>query len=236
MQSRLTCLSRWFLILAAIWLHVPGQATAFQRQPCAVVTQQEPAIDPDLSVAWSLCMLVESGRLEEMRLPSFGALRSQLKDFYLSINYVPVWIAEGRPTPRALLVISILKNAEQKGLNPEDYDGSQWSQRLATLASATSGSAVHMAARFDLGLTVCLARYICHLHKGRIESPAEFGPEGKRWDYNPFAFIAARVLTTSDVAATLEEVEPPYPGYRRTEKALQQYLALSNGGREPQLL
>src|SRR5205823_3522700 len=39
-----------------------------------------------------------------------------------------------------------------------------------------------------------------------------------------------RVVNAQDVASVLEQVEPSFPGYRRTRLALEQYLALARQG------
>ena len=40
------------------------------------------------------------------------------------------WIRDGHPTPQALAIIEILKQADTLGLDPEDYDGSRWADRM----------------------------------------------------------------------------------------------------------
>ena len=57
-------------------------------------------------------------------------------------------------------MIQILEAAEVKDSNPADYDGGLWSQRVATLQHNGQRVAEHNLARFDLALTVSIARYI----------------------------------------------------------------------------
>ena len=86
-------------------------------------------------------------------------------------------------------MIEILKDADAKGLNSEDYDGSRWAGRLTALNTLNQGglnqsglnqsglngggkSEADVAgfdpARFDLALTVCVMRYVSDLHFGKV--------------------------------------------------------------------
>src|SRR5579883_111275 len=177
----------------------------------------------------SMPMPLKTGYLADMRVPDFAGYRSQIKDSYLQSNYTPVWILENRPTSQAIAVIAILQNAEQKGLNPQDYDDARWNTRLTTLTGEKSLPSAADLARFDIEVMISLMRYIGHLHQGRIHPPLLFSLDVKRDEYNPADLIRVRVLAATDVGSVLEEVEPPYAGYRRTELALQRYLALGDG-------
>ena len=42
------------------------------------------------------------------------------------------------------------------------------------------------------------------------------------------SFLQQRLLHSADVKAALEEMEPPYEGYRQTEQALQRYIVLAH--------
>ena len=132
------------------------------------------------------------------------------------------------PTPQALQVIAVMQQAAQKGLSAEDYDGSRWSDRLAKLKPATRQPAEADAVKFDLALTVCAMRYISDLHIGRV-NPKHFAfafdEESKKYDLAEF--LRDHVANGNDVAGALAEVEPPYPGYRRTMRALATYMELA---------
>ena len=171
--------------------------------------------------AGPLRQIVESGRLDDLRWPDFSDYRVHLREFYQPA-YDLVWIRDGQPTPQALATIEILQQADQQGLNAEDYDGSRWKQRLTQLHDPKN------TAQFDAALTVCLMRYISDLHIGKV-NPRHFGfglsVENKKYDLAQF--IRDRLISGQDVAATLQEVEPPFPGYKRTLIALRHYLEIS---------
>jgi murein L,D-transpeptidase YcbB/YkuD len=71
-------------------------------------------------------------------------------------------------------------------------------------------------------------RYISDLHVGRVNPKHfKFGIDVEQKKYDLPQFMAQKLLVASDVAQVLNEVEPPYYGYQRTEAALQAYLALA---------
>ena len=55
--------------------------------------------------------------------------------------------------------------------------------------------------------------------------PFDFDIETKKYDLPQF--LKADVVDASDVAGALAQVEPPYPGYKRTIQALHTYLQLA---------
>ena len=169
--------------------------------------------------------LVNSGNLEGLRWPNFSDYRASLQKFYEPTGYAPAWVREGQPVPQALSLIEGFRNAGKKGLDPEDYDASRWEKRIHDLQGPSNGLAV---ARFDVALTVCTMRYVSDLRIGRI-NPQHFNfglsVEGKKYDLAQF--LHDRILTTSDVQAVLDEVEPPFAAYRRTEQALAHYIELA---------
>jgi murein L,D-transpeptidase YcbB/YkuD len=125
-------------------------------------------------------------------------------------------------------MIALMLQAGQKGLSADDYDGSRWSDRLAKLKPAARQPAEADAVRFDLALTVCAMRYISDLHVGRVNPKRlafAFDDESKKHDLAEF--LKDHVAGGNDIAGALAQVEPPYPGYRRTIQALQTYMDLA---------
>jgi murein L,D-transpeptidase YcbB/YkuD len=57
----------------------------------------------------------------------------------------------------------------------------------------------------------------------------------ERKKYDLAQFLRDRVLTASDLQAVLDEVEPPFGGYRRSEQALARYMELARSGEEAKL-
>jgi murein L,D-transpeptidase YcbB/YkuD len=213
-------------------------ATAFpignvQAAPCDVLAASlaDNPTNANAAVKRILCNHIENGQLEELRWPNFADYRSDLKAFYQPFDNAPAWIAGEKPSAQALAIIALFQDAEKKGLHPEDYDASRWGERLARFVAAQGSAAASDLASFDLALTVSTMRYISDLHNGRINPRYfQFGYDIDAKKYNLAEFLRTRIIGAPDVASVLEQVEPSFPGYRRTKLALEQYMALAQQG------
>jgi len=172
--------------------------------------------------------IVQDGHLPELRWPDFTDYRKHLVKFYEAYGYSLPWTRGMQPTQQAQDMIALLMKADQKGLSAEDYDASRWSARIAKLKPATQQPAEEDALHFDAALTVCLMRYISDLHIGKVNPRHfEFGFDVETKKYDLPDLLRDHVVDSSNVAAMLEQVEPPLPGYRRTIAALQTYMELA---------
>jgi murein L,D-transpeptidase YcbB/YkuD len=166
--------------------------------------------------------IITSGRLSDLRWPDFSDYRKHLQSLYEPNSFGLLWIQQGRPTPQALAIIEVLEQADQNGLDPEDYDGSRWKERLARELEAGND------ARFDAALSVCLMRYISDLHIGKV-NPRHFGfglsVEHKKYDLP--RFIRERLVMSENIKEALAEVEPRFPSYKRTVAMLRHYLEIA---------
>ena len=189
-----------------------------------------PAIaqSPPSDCGSALCRLVASGNLPTLRWPDFSDYRTRVRSFY-EPDYTFGWTRDGRLTGQAAAVIEALAAADTKGLNSEDYDGPRWAGRVANLSHADRPPSEDELAEFDLALTVSVMRYVSDLHFGRANPGifhSEFDPGHEQFDLP--SFLQQRLLPSADVKTALEEIEPPYEGYRRAEQALQRYVVLAH--------
>jgi murein L,D-transpeptidase YcbB/YkuD len=169
--------------------------------------------------------IADAGRLADLRWPDFTDYRLHVQNFYAPTGYVPAWVRNGQPTRQALGVIAILQQAGDKGLSAEDYDGSLWAGRVSHLQGPPSSLSDSDLAHFDAALTVCTMRYISDLHIGKVNPKYfHFGLDIEHKKYSLPDFLRQRVIDAPDVKVILDEVEPPFPRYKRTEEALQRYL------------
>jgi murein L,D-transpeptidase YcbB/YkuD len=210
-MARRIVFSRWPLRL--LWLLIVG---AFI----------ESAVAQPSDVSSQLRGIASAAQLPELRWPDFSDYRGHVQNFYQPSDYAPAWVRNGQPTPQALLIINLLKQADTQGLDPEDYDGSRWADRLARLQNSheTGQSAI-----FDAALTVCLMRYISDRHIGRVNPQHfKFGLSVEEKKYDLPAFLRDRLVNGQDVNAELAQIGPPFAGYNRTLLALQRYLQLAS--------
>ncbi|MBZ5522380.1 MAG: L,D-transpeptidase family protein [Acidobacteriia bacterium] len=215
-----------FVLLAVPVADNPGpEVTSF-----IFTSQQAPVSHPEL------CAIIETGLLADLRWPDFSGYRAQVKNFYQSANCSLAWFEQGRPTPRALAMISLLQNAGTKGLQAEDYDGLLWAERLARVSQPAASVPPSDLQRFDLALTVSVMRYISDLHQGRLNPRrVRFDLKVEAREHNLAEFVRALLLVDGDVRPAIEGVEPQSPGYRRALNALERYLILEKEGDGPLL-
>ena len=203
----------------------PGAVALLAALACALAAGRAAAVAAASTPAADLQSIVAKGRLAELRWPDFPDYLADVQSFYEAGGYALAWSRDGRPTPRAQELIASLKRATDKGLEPEDYDASRWDERIQRLNEPG------MAARFDAALTVCLMRYVSDLHVGRVNpNEFKFKLDVRNASYDLPQFLRQDLLTTGDVNAEIELVEPPFRGYRRTRDALRHYLGLAQQG------
>src|SRR5277367_2123888 len=172
--------------------------------------------------------MVQSGNLPELRWPNFSDYTKHVTKFYDAYGYALPWVRDMQPTAQAQQVIAALREADQKGLSAEDYDGARWKDRLAKLKPTAAQPSEADAVNFDLALTVCVMRYISDLHIGKVNPKHfDFAFDVESRKYELPDFLKTNIVEASDVAAALAKVEPPYPGYQRTIQALHTYLELA---------
>ncbi len=167
----------------------------------------------------------EAASLADLKWPNFSDYQAHVKNFYNAGGNALAWIRGGKPTPQALAIIGVMQQADMKGLSAADYDGPAWAGRIDHLDHSPSDlDFVH----FDMALTVCTMRYISDLRIGKVNPKFfHFGLDVENHKYNLPQFLRDRLVNSAGVIPVLEEVEPPFPGYRRTEATLQHYLQLA---------
>jgi murein L,D-transpeptidase YcbB/YkuD len=211
----------FLVVFSAIACHTSGDPP----QKPGSVTPERAALIPETAeeVSAVLRPLVASGKFANLRWPDFRDVSGDTAKFYASRSYAPAWVDGAGPTAQAKLVVSILQNAAQKGLNAEDYDASRWQARQDALVGKPTPDEV---ARFDLALSVCLLRYVSALNVGRIN------PRHLKFDLDlnhrktGLPGFVEQISQASDIAPLLDEVEPQEDGYSRTSQALRTYLSL----------
>ena len=215
------------LALAALALlfarYIGSTAARSQSQSSTNPAAPPQPLSPEGQAA--LRAAIDSGNLPQLRWPDFSDYRKLVKEFYDSYGNSLPWVRGMQPTAQAQQVIALLLQADQEGLSADDYDGPRWSERLAKLHPVASQPSEADALQFDVALTVCVMRYVSDLHIGKVNPKHfdfDFDIEAKKYDLPQF--LKTDVVDASDVPGVLAQVEPPYPGYQRTIKALHNYL------------
>jgi murein L,D-transpeptidase YcbB/YkuD len=217
------------IFVLAFWIACSGCKSQAANSP-----QQQSSSSVDLTAVSSrLHEIADTGNLSDLRWPNFTDYRLHFQHVYEASNFAPVWLSNGKPTPQALAVIQALEASKQKGLSPDDYDASRWTDRLHGLDGSPTADTL---ARFDAALTVGVMRYISDLHIGRVNPKHfNFGIDIEQKKYELPQFVTTKVINAADIPGVLNGVEPSYNGYKATEAMLQRYLQLAAQGDGPQV-
>lgn len=195
--------------------------------PAATAAKQSVAEPLSPSGQQQLRTIVDSDRLADLQWPDFSDYGKWVKEFYESSSYGLAWTHAGKPTAQARELIAILDDAEEKGLDSREYDGGRWNGRIKSLDGAAVPNESTQV-KFDVALTVSAMRYISDLHLGMVDPRIlhrDFDPQVHKYDLAEF--LHRQVILAASVKDALQEVEPLFPGYRRTLGALHKYLQLA---------
>ena len=217
----------WKIVLTSVV--IAGMSIASGKAfPVFLAEPHSTVAGPTLSASGvpTLHALVESARNADLRWPDFTSYKTEVTKLYEASGYSLLWVQNGRVRLQGLAVIELLQNANAKGLDPEDYDGSRWQGRLLKLGQKPSEQDL---ASFDTALTISAMRYIRAIHCGRV-NPKEFkfelDTEGLQL---PLAeFVQTHVINATDAAAEIQKLEPSFPGYKKLLALLPVYEGYAN--------
>ena len=215
------------LVLSAILICIGGSGSSQVMLPSAGLPILSQPADAAVSSAVSseLREMAAKGQLGN-NLNTAG-YREQIKRLYESTNFAPLWIKSGEPTSQATYLIESMRASRLKGLNPSDYDA----EGLAKQSKSLKGASAAVQASFDASLTMATMRYISDLRIGRINPKhLKFGIDVQSKKYDLPEFISQQVASAGNVQSVLDQIEPPYAGYRRIESSLKQYIDLAAKG------
>ena len=214
-------------LLSAILICLHG--TGFSQvlhSAAALSTSNEPAdAAASSAVSSELRGMAAKGQLGN-NLNTTG-YREQIKRLYESTNFASLWIKGDEPTSQATYLIEAFRASRLKGLNPSDYGA----ESLTTQSKSLKGASAAAQASFDATLTLATMRYISDLRIGRINPKhLKFGIDVQSKKYDLPEFITQQVASAGNVQSVLDQIEPPYSGYRNIESALKHYLDLAAKG------
>lgn len=153
----------------------------------------------------------------------------------------PLWLTQGRPSPQALALLGVLRQADAYGLRPADYDAARLSAlaaamsagdeaaiRRTSLAPGGDSCGVARESQFDLDLSAATVAFVSDLHYGRIDPRAVgFNLGEPRPDDLDLAAALRALASSTDVARSLGAFEPQFEHYRLLEQALARYRRLA---------
>ena len=223
---------QWMMVLTSVV--VAGMSVASGETFPAFFAEQHPVLaGQTLSASGvpALHRIVDTARNADLRWSDFTPYKTEVAKLYETNSYSLLWIQNGRVRPQGLAVIELLQNANAKGLDPEDYDGSRWQGRLLKLGQTKLDQkpSEQDLASFDTALTVSAMRYIRAIHCGRVNPKEVKFQLDMGAEPIPLAeFIQTHVVNVRDPVAEIQKLEPPFLGYRKLLALLPVYEGYAN--------
>ncbi len=174
----------------------------------------------------ALKQIIEEGNPAYLDWSSDLAARDQIAKLYQANGYRLLWSDGEKPTATAILLLQELRNAAERGLDPEDYPGNRLAYLLIDLIDAPH-SGIEQWALFDAGLSLASLRFLSDLHFGRVD-PASLGHDlsiGRIKLDLPAAL--GNLATAVNVTVAVDALEPQFNHYALLKKQLSRYRELA---------
>ena len=138
-----------------------------------------------------------------------------------------LWTPNGLLTSSAAAVLAEMRDAEKYGLRSRDYGSDTLLARAAALGSNSGAQAL---TALDGDISHAVARFVTHLHSGRI-SPRAVGHDLDVPHGTVDGAVAVHALAQSGAPlAVLADYEPAFHHYELLRDALSRYRALAAAG------
>jgi murein L,D-transpeptidase YcbB/YkuD len=201
------------IIAAVLTAMAPAQVPA---QPPA----QAPAED-------ALKQIIDEGNPAYLDWATALIDRERVAKLYESNGYRLLWSDGEKPTTAAINLLQELRQARDRGLDPEDYPGNRLAYLLVDLIDSPHAG-VEQWALFDASLSLAGIRFLSDLHYGRLD-PAAVGHnltvERIRLDVPT---TLAHLATAVNVALAVDALEPQFTHYALLKRQLSRYRALAS--------
>ncbi|WP_010297576.1 L,D-transpeptidase family protein [Candidatus Odyssella thessalonicensis] len=152
----------------------------------------------------------------EALVSSNKSLSSDTREFYKQHNYTAVWYPNGKESVAAQIAKKVLKEADQEGLDPLDYQEGWAEKKDADWATA------------EIALTNTFLRFIDHVRVGRV--PAKDAARTIKLvspKTDPVKLLTEALQDGANKFNKLTQMAPDVTGYQDLKTLLQTFKALS---------
>lgn len=187
-----------------------------------------------LETAWiaeDQAALVLRGILNEGVRPSAGdedfrEHAGDLRALYEKNGHRWYWSQGVKPTAQSERIIDLLASAEDYGLDPAQYNASQFRFWRHKLASSTEQPTAQNLAEFDVGLSLAVMRFVDAVHRGHI-NPQKLRLSIDVGSRRPdFPSLVAELAVADEPQAVIGRVEPRFSFYSNLKAGLARYRDL----------
>lgn len=151
-----------------------------------------------------------------------------LKYFYHQRGYERAWSTGGQPTPSAVVLAQVLRQAEREGLEAKGTHRATIERLLEQARTGALSPSTQIA--LDLQLTDAFLHYGTILLQGRIDPRTLHGGWELPHRHADLVALLDTALRANTIETALARLEPPYPAYVRLKQALAAYHRLADEG------
>ncbi len=175
----------------------------------------------------ALKQIIEEGNPAYLDWSTALAERERIAKLYEDDGYRLLWSDGEKPTAAAISLLQELRQAAERGLNPEDYPGNRLAYLLVdSIDSPHAG--IEQWALFDASLSLAGIRFLSDLHYGRVD-PATVGHnltvERIRLD---IPTTLADLASAVNVTLAIDALEPQFTHYALLKHQLARYRELAS--------
>ncbi|HET6958230.1 MAG TPA: L,D-transpeptidase family protein, partial [Vicinamibacterales bacterium] len=147
----------------------------------------------------------------------------ELKTLYEEGGHSPLWVdAGGRPQSCAIDALTLLRSAEDDGLDPADYSLDRLDRLVATVRPG-SPTVVRDLAAVDVALSALMLRYLHDVHSGRVDPSALGLRLSVPTDHHDFAALLRSAIAGHRLVETVADLRPQFAQYRALRTMLARY-------------
>ncbi len=203
-----------FIAVLAIWV-VAGTAAAY-------------ADSHNVAVGNEIRDIIEGGQTT-VGIDDADQRLIQVFTYYAERDYKPLWVRDNGPKSKARDLLTILKTSYEDGLDPQDYEVAEISERI-------DGRTPRQLAELDLLLTRAFIDYGRDLSTGQVEPDKLGGPI----HITPIGPGPLTLLDGAEQADDIPEyvdtrIAPQSANYARLKQALAVYRQIAKRGGWPQM-
>jgi murein L,D-transpeptidase YcbB/YkuD len=192
----------------------PAPAVEPTKEPAAPPAQAAQPAPPSPDQAFSDKLRDLLGSRNASRYFTRPNEQKATEAFYRDRNYAPLFVENGKQSPRAAAVTAYLQNVDADGLDPSDYP--------APVFKAGDNDAL---AEAELRMAGEILEYARHASMGRVHFSRISVDIGYEQEAPDAAAVLGKLVDAADVKQVLDSYEPQHAQY----KALKAKLAESRG-------
>jgi murein L,D-transpeptidase YcbB/YkuD len=177
--------------------------------------------------------IVQAGGGRPYCAPKLRCSLSMTAKIYQDAKNLPLWSSGGTVSTLAYAVYQTLATASIAGLNPNDYHADKLNQILQQFGVNHHSDDQELLTNLDLTLTDGFLLYAKHLVSGRVDNRTAYPQLQISTRSLNLVELFNELITTQNLPATLQLIQPHYPAYYQLQNKLRQYQAiLAHGGWE----